>query len=101
MNLRCLHPLLAIAASFAVAASADAQAPAPQAQRPPGTPPPARRIAPIAIPDVPRDQVIGFCLYTTQRGVLKLTAQLYPLRDREARKVALEIERDGRWSTAG
>ena len=29
--------------------------------------------------NVPRDQVIAFALYTHEAGVLKLTAQLYPL----------------------
>src|SRR5688572_27778929 len=52
------------------------------------------------IPDVPRDQVICFCLYTTHNGVLKLTAQLYPLKDGEARDVQLEIEREGQWNKA-
>src|SRR5215204_6306696 len=33
--------------------------------------------------DVPRDQVVAFALYTCDRGVLKLTAQLYPLRPGE------------------
>ncbi len=51
----------------------------------------------IAIPEVARDQLICFCLYTTHRGVLKLSAQLYPLREGEARTVTLHIERDGHW----
>jgi hypothetical protein len=55
----------------------------------------------LTIPDVPRDQVICFCLYTTHRGVLKLNVQLYPLRDGEERRVRLEIERDGGWLAAG
>lgn len=50
------------------------------------------------IPDVPRDQVICFCLYTVHNGVLKLTAQLYPLRAGEARTVNLEVrEPGGEW----
>ncbi len=53
--------------------------------------------AKLAIPDVPRDQVICFCLYTTHRGVLKLNAQLYPLRDGEGRTVQLHLQRGGRW----
>lgn len=57
--------------------------------------------AKLTIPEVPRDQLICFCLYTTHRGVLKLNAQLYPLRDGEERTVRLEIERDGKWSPAG
>jgi len=47
----------------------------------------------ISIPDVPRDKVVCFCLYATHRGVLKLNAQLYPLRDEEARKVTLHLDR--------
>jgi hypothetical protein len=51
----------------------------------------------LVIPDVPRDEVICFCLYTTHRGVLKLSAQLYPLRDGESRTVTLAVERNGQW----
>ncbi len=47
------------------------------------------------IPDVPRDQVIGFALYTVQDGVLKMSAQLYPLKENEPREVWLEIRRSG------
>jgi hypothetical protein len=46
---------------------------------------------------VARDQVICFCLYTTQDRTLKLTAQLYPLRDDEKREVELWIERERGW----
>jgi hypothetical protein len=59
--------------------------------------PPRPRRQPLVIPDVARDQLICFCLYTTHNGILKLTAQLYPLRDDEARQVVLEVETDGRW----
>ena len=34
----------------------------------------------LTIPEVPRDKVICFALYTVQNNVLKLTAQLYPLK---------------------
>jgi hypothetical protein len=54
---------------------------------------------PPTIPDVPRDRVIGFALYTVQNGVIKLSAQLYPLRPGEERQVALEVEADGSWKT--
>jgi hypothetical protein len=47
----------------------------------------------VFIPDVPRDKVICFCLYTTHRGVLKLNVQLYPLKDGESRKVQLHLDR--------
>jgi hypothetical protein len=46
---------------------------------------------------VPRDQVVGFALYTHDQGVLKLSAQLYPLKADEAREVRLELKRDGAW----
>lgn len=47
---------------------------------------------------VPRDQVIAFALYTQERGVLKLTAQLYPLYPDESRDVHLDVQRDGQWA---
>ena len=46
---------------------------------------------------VPRDQVVAFAVYTHDRGVLKLTAQLYPLLPDEPRLVRLEFQRDGNW----
>ena len=46
---------------------------------------------------VPRDEVLAFALYTHDRGVLKMTAQLYPLKPAEARKVRLEFLQDGEW----
>ena len=46
---------------------------------------------------VERDQVIAFALYTQQAGVLKLSAQLYPLYPEESKEVRLEFKRDGRW----
>ena len=53
-----------------------------------------QRAEPITIPDVPRDQVICFCLYTTHNKILKLTAVLYPLKENEPRTVSLEIARN-------
>ncbi len=50
--------------------------------------------------DVPRDQVIAFALYTYQDGVLKLTAQLFPLKPGEPREIRLEFQRDGQWVEA-
>ncbi|MCO6457299.1 MAG: hypothetical protein J5I93_18530 [Pirellulaceae bacterium] len=49
---------------------------------------------------VPRDQVLAFAVYTHDRGVLKLTAQLYPLMPDEPRQVRLELQRDGQWREA-
>jgi 3',5'-cyclic AMP phosphodiesterase CpdA len=50
--------------------------------------------------EVPRDQVVAFALYTHDNGVLKLTAQLYPLKPGEAREARLEFRRDGKWTEA-
>ncbi|MBL8865811.1 MAG: hypothetical protein JNK93_09655 [Planctomycetia bacterium] len=47
--------------------------------------------------DVPREQVVAFALYTVDHAVLKLTAQLYPLKPGEPREARLEVERDGKW----
>ncbi|HEX42988.1 MAG TPA: hypothetical protein ENN81_13165, partial [Phycisphaerales bacterium] len=51
----------------------------------------------LAIPQVTRDQVICFALYTVHNNILKLNAQLYPLQDGEDRFCRLEIDRNGRW----
>ena len=48
--------------------------------------------------DVSRDQVIAFALYAQQNGVLKLTAQLYPLKPGEPREAKLEFQRAGIWT---
>ncbi len=48
---------------------------------------------------VPRDQVLAFAVYTQDRGVLKLSAQLYPLMPDEPRTVYLDLKRDGEWQT--
>lgn len=50
--------------------------------------------------DVPREQVVAFALYTCERGVLKLSAQLFPLKPGEPRTVRLEFQRDGVWTEA-
>ena len=47
--------------------------------------------------NVPRDQVVAFALYTHDRGVLKVSAQLYPLLPIESRDVRLELKRDDAW----
>jgi hypothetical protein len=49
---------------------------------------------------VPRDEVVGFALYTHDHGVLKLAAQLYPLKPGEPREVRLELKQDGAWLEA-
>jgi len=47
--------------------------------------------------DVPRDEVVAFAVYTHDRGVLKMSAQLFPLKRGEEREVRLELKRDGKW----
>lgn len=49
---------------------------------------------------VPRNEVLAFALYTHDHGVLKLTAQLYPLLPEEPREVQLEFQRGGEWQAA-
>jgi len=51
----------------------------------------------LDIPKVSADEVICFALYTVDDGVLKLTAQLYPLPDDATHTVRLEVKRDGKW----
>lgn len=46
---------------------------------------------------VPRDQVVAFALYTHDNGVLKMSAQLFPLRREEPREVRLELLQKGVW----
>ncbi len=48
--------------------------------------------------EVPRKDVIAFCLYAQHAGVMKLTAQLYPLKPGESMEVRLETRGgDGSW----
>lgn len=64
---------------------------------------PAKTNGPRRLPTmhVPRDEVVAFALYTTDGGTLKLTAQLYPLKEGEPREVRLEIQaEDGSWQEA-
>jgi len=51
----------------------------------------------LEIPKVPRDKVICFALYTVQNNILKMTAQLYPLKEGEDRSVRLQIRRGRKW----
>jgi len=51
----------------------------------------------LEIPEVSRDKVICFTLYTVQNDIMKLTAQLYPLKPGEDRIVRLEIKHQGKW----
>ena len=47
----------------------------------------------LNIPEVSRDKVICFALYTVHNNILKMTAQLYPLKEGEDRSVRLEIKK--------
>jgi hypothetical protein len=47
--------------------------------------------------DVQRDEVICFGMYTVQNGVMKMTAQLFPLYPKESREVNLELKKNGKW----
>ncbi|MCP4613671.1 MAG: hypothetical protein GY845_33695 [Planctomycetes bacterium] len=51
----------------------------------------------LNIPEVSRDKVICFALYTVHNNIMKMTAQLYPLREGEDRTVRLEIKQFGEW----
>jgi hypothetical protein len=57
----------------------------------------AQRAKLLEIPEVSRDRVICFALYTVQNNIMKMTAQLYPLQKGEERVVRLEIQSDGQW----
>jgi len=57
----------------------------------------AQRDKLLEIPEVSRDKVICFALYTVQNDVMKMTAQLYPLAEDEARTVRLEMKQAGQW----
>jgi hypothetical protein len=50
--------------------------------------------------DVPREEIVVFAVYTHQGGVLKISAQLYPLKPDEERVARLEFQRGGRWQEA-
>ncbi|WP_009962397.1 metallophosphoesterase family protein [Verrucomicrobium spinosum] len=68
------------------------------AESPPQTEsPPPRKREPLIVPNVPRNELICFALYTTSSGILKMSAFLYPLIDGEERKLTLEVIRDGKW----
>ncbi|MFT5999251.1 MAG: hypothetical protein ACI81P_001708 [Neolewinella sp.] len=56
---------------------------------------------PIINLKVGRDSVIAFGAYTVTNGVLKLTAQLYPLYPSESKEVILEAKHGGKWEKLG
>ncbi|MCA9041822.1 MAG: hypothetical protein KDA65_15820, partial [Planctomycetaceae bacterium] len=49
------------------------------------------------IPDVPRDKVICFALYTLHNHVLKMSVQFYPLKPEESHEVVLEVDSGQGW----
>ncbi len=51
----------------------------------------------LRVPEVSRNKVICFALYTVENNIMKLTAQLYPLKPGEDRNVRLEIRQQGKW----
>ena len=51
----------------------------------------------LEIPEVAKDKVICFALYTVHDNILKLTAQLYPLADDDPKTVRLEAKLGGSW----
>lgn len=60
---------------------------------------PAKKNAePIVDMNVPRDQVVAFAVYTHDAGILKISAQLFPLRPDESREARLELQRGEQWS---
>ena len=114
MSRRTIHAAVILAVIAFAVPQADAQrarrsrnagpaAPAPRqvaASQPQTGPAPIvieRFGGPPTIPEVPRDQVICFCPYTVEKGILKLSAQLYPLKEGEAREVRLEIRDGQQW----
>jgi hypothetical protein len=56
-----------------------------------------RKGGPATIPEVPRNDLICFALYTVQNHTLKLSAQLYPLQEGENRSVTLQIQPGDKW----
>jgi len=111
--------LLSVALAFVAAPIAHAEAPQPfggdfptldnkatgkweAANAPPSANAKAKKKRNINL-DVPRDQVVAFAIYTADRGTLKLSAQLYPLKEGETREVRLEVREGdaGDWKEIG
>ncbi|MEO0452923.1 MAG: hypothetical protein AAFY98_02140 [Verrucomicrobiota bacterium] len=49
------------------------------------------------IQSIPREQAIAFAFYTHDHGVLKISAQCFPLLPDEPKTVTLELKRNGSW----
>ncbi|MBW3543051.1 MAG: metallophosphoesterase [Planctomycetes bacterium] len=58
------------------------------------------RATPAPSMDVPREDVVAFAVYTHHGGILKISAQLFPLKPGEEHACRLEFQRDGRWTEA-
>jgi hypothetical protein len=58
---------------------------------------PRRGPPPLTIPQVGKDELVCFCLYTVQGGTLKLTAQFYPLGKDDPRTARLEVKEGAGW----
>ena len=54
----------------------------------------------IGIPDLEKKGRICMALYTVNDGILKMTAQCYPLKDGESRTAVLEVQAGGEWKKA-
>jgi hypothetical protein len=52
---------------------------------------------PIINMNVGRDSVVAFGMYTVSKGILKMSAQLYPLYTNESREVRLAVKKGYRW----
>ena len=52
----------------------------------------------LDIPNVTRDKVICFALYTVNNNIMKMTAQLYPLKENEDRLVRLQVKKNEEWA---
>lgn len=51
----------------------------------------------LTIPQMSKDKLICFALYTVQNNILKMNVQFYPLAKDDSRTARLEIEKDGQW----
>ena len=51
----------------------------------------------LDLPELEKSEVISFTLYTVHDGILKLSANFYPLDKWPERKAFLEILREGHW----
>ena len=85
--MRRFHPIAALAPLLLVSLAVDALA----------APKRTGRDALLAIPEVAKDEVICFALYTVHDNVLKLTAQLYPLSEDDPQSARLEIRQGDGW----